>query len=287
MTQYTFFQWLLFFYFYCFAGWCFESTYVSLKTRKLTNRGFMRGPFLPIYGSGAIIMLFASIPFKENLVLTYFAGAIAATLLEYVTGVSMEAIFKVRYWDYSNQKFNFQGHICLSSTIAWGFLTLLLTNVLHTPVESFVLGIPEKVTEGVAFVLTIFIAADFALSFKAALDLRDILVRMEKIKEDVTIMQKRLDVIVAVAGNELENRKEELEERLDSLREKIKVSPSEYLDSVKEEINEIAMRYRIQKEKREHLLTFRDFYKRNMILNNPLSSKRFKDALEEIKRKVK
>ena len=198
MTQYTFFQWLLFFYFYCFAGWCFESTYVSLKTRKLTNRGFMRGPFLPIYGSGAIIMLFASIPFKENLVLTYFAGAIAATLLEYVTGVSMEAIFKVRYWDYSNQKFNFQGHICLSSTIAWGFLTLLLTNVLHTPVESFVLGIPEKVTEGVAFVLTIFIAADFALSFKAALDLRDILVRMEKIKEDVTIMQKRLDVIVAV-----------------------------------------------------------------------------------------
>lgn len=287
MTQYTFFQWLLFFYFYCFAGWCFESTYVSLKTRKLTNRGFMRGPFLPIYGSGAIIMLFASIPFKENLVLTYFAGAIAATLLEYVTGVSMEAIFKVRYWDYSNQKFNFQGHICLSSTIAWGFLTLLLTNVLHTPVESFVLGIPEKVTEGVAFVLTIFIAADFALSFKAALDLRDILVRMEKIKEDVTIMQKRLDVIVAVAGNELENRKEELEERLDSLREKIKVSPSEYLDSVKEEINEIAMRYRVQKEKREHLLTIRDFYKRNMILNNPLSSKRFKDALEEIKRKVK
>ena len=112
-------------------------------------------------------------------------------------------------------------------------------------------------------------------------------VENEKIKEDVTIMQKRLDVIVAVAGNELENRKEELEERLDSLREKIKVSPSEYLDSVKEEINEIAMRYRIQKEKREHLLTIRDFYKRNMILNNPLSSKRFKDALEEIKRKVK
>ena len=119
MYHYTAIQWLFFFYFYCFFGWCFESTYVSIKSRKLVNRGFMRGPFLPLYGSGAIMMLVVSMPFQDNLVLVYIAGCIGATVLEYVTGVIMEALFKVRYWDYSKNKFNFQGHICLGSSLAW------------------------------------------------------------------------------------------------------------------------------------------------------------------------
>lgn len=114
MIHYKAFQWLFFFYMYCFFGWCFESAYVSAKSRKLVNRGFMRGPFLPLYGSGAIMMLVVSMPFQENIFMTYIAGVIGATTLEYVTGVAMEALFKVRYWDYSNQRFNFQGHICLS-----------------------------------------------------------------------------------------------------------------------------------------------------------------------------
>lgn len=94
MYHYTAIQWLFFFYFYCFFGWCFESTYVSLKSRKLVNRGFCRGPFLPLYGSGAIMMLVVSMPFQDNLVLVYIAGCIGATVLEYVTGVTMEALLK-------------------------------------------------------------------------------------------------------------------------------------------------------------------------------------------------
>lgn len=63
MYSYTLIQWLFLFYFYCFCGWCFESAYVSLKSRKPVNRGFMKGPFLPLYGSGAIMMLVVSKPF--------------------------------------------------------------------------------------------------------------------------------------------------------------------------------------------------------------------------------
>ena len=102
---------------------------MSFKSRKLVNRGFMRGPFLPLYGSGAIMMLIVSMPFQDNVILTYLAGVAGATVLEYITGVTMEALFKVRNWDYSNQRFNFQGHIWLSSSIAWGFLTILMTRV--------------------------------------------------------------------------------------------------------------------------------------------------------------
>ena len=178
MIQYKAFQWLFFFYFYCFFGWCFESAYVSFKSRKLVNRGFMRGPFLPLYGSGAIMMLIVSMPFQDNVILTYLAGVAGATVLEYITGVTMEALFKVRYWDYSNQRFNFQGHICLSSSIAWGFLTILMTRVVHRPVEQFVMSIPGNVLFPLTMLLTVYIVVDFTLSFKAAIELRDLLVKM-------------------------------------------------------------------------------------------------------------
>ena len=114
--QYTLQQWILYFYVYCFLGWIFESCYVSFRKKEWVNRGFLHGPFLPIYGSGAVMMLFVSEPFKNNLILTYFAGVVGATLLELVTGAAMEALLKVRYWDYSNQKFNYKGYICLSSS---------------------------------------------------------------------------------------------------------------------------------------------------------------------------
>ena len=105
MHVYTTGQWVLLFFFYCFCGWVWESCYVSLCQRHWVNRGFLHGPLLPIYGSGAILILLATIPVAEDLRLVWLFGMLAATALEYVTGDVMERIFKVRYWDYSNQKF--------------------------------------------------------------------------------------------------------------------------------------------------------------------------------------
>ena len=110
MYHYTIIQWMFFFYLYCFLGWCFESAYVSICQRRLTNRGFLRGPFLPIYGSGATMMLVVSSPFQDNILLTYLAGCVGATVLEYVVGVTMEALFKVRYWDYTRKRFNYNNY---------------------------------------------------------------------------------------------------------------------------------------------------------------------------------
>ena len=207
MYHYTAIQWLFFFYFYCFFGWIFESTYVSIKSRHFVNRGFMRGPFLPIYGSGAIMMLVVSMPFQDKLILTYLAGCVGATLLELVTGMTMEALFKVRYWDYSNQKFNYKGHICLSSTIAWGFLTIFMTQFLHKVVEKLVLSIPYNILTILTVVLSVYIVADFTLSFKAAMDLRDVLIGLDKARAEMEKIQKRLDVLIAVANDERETRK--------------------------------------------------------------------------------
>ena len=99
MFQYSIIQWLFFFYFYSFFGWCFESAYVSISKNRFVNRGFMRGPFLPLYGTGGIMMLLVSMPFQNNIFMVYVAGCLGATVLEYVTGVVMESLFMVRYGD--------------------------------------------------------------------------------------------------------------------------------------------------------------------------------------------
>ena len=90
MYTYNIWQWFLFFFIYCFLGWCWETAYVSIRKRQFVNRGFMQGPFLPIYGFGALAILVAVIPVKSFPVLVYLSGLISATLLELVTGIMME-----------------------------------------------------------------------------------------------------------------------------------------------------------------------------------------------------
>ena len=298
MYHYTAIQWLFFFYFYCFFGWVFESTYVSIKSRHFVNRGFMRGPFLPIYGSGAIMMLVVSMPFQDNLILTYLAGCVGATLLELVTGMTMEALFKVRYWDYSNQKFNYKGHICLSSTIAWGFLTIFMTQFLHKGVEKLVLSIPYNVLTILTVVLSVYIVADFTLSFKAAMDLRDVLIGLDKARAEMEKIQKRLDVLIAVANDERETRKlereeradewmENLEERFSKVREHLTTNPGAFMDNGKDELAELRSKYLVEKEHRLQFDRLRDFYQRSLIKGNPgMYSRKFNEALEELKKAV-
>lgn len=298
MLHYTAVQWLFFFYFYCFFGWVFESTFVSVKSRHFVNRGFMRGPFLPIYGSGAIMMLVVSMPFRDSIFLTYIAGCIGATALELVTGVVMEALFKVRYWDYSNQKFNYKGHICLSSTIAWGFLTILMTQFLHKGVERIVFAIPENIVTVLTIILSVYIVVDFTLSFKAAMDLRDILIGLEKAKEEMERIQKRLDVLIAVASDEMESRKQErenrneelmdsLEDKFNRIKERLITEPGEFVGDVRDELMELRSKYLVEKEHRLQFGKIKDLYQRGLIKGNPgMQSKKFNDALEELKKAV-
>lgn len=135
-------QWLLVFFLYCVLGWCFESTVVSVKQRHFVNRGFLRGPMLPIYGFGAVLLLHVSLPLYDRPAALFFASMAAATVFEYIVGVVMEKLFKVKYWDYSEHRFQFRGYICLQSSLCWGFLGLILARFIHRPVEWVIALLP-------------------------------------------------------------------------------------------------------------------------------------------------
>lgn len=266
MYHYSIIQWMFFFYVYSFFGWCFESAYVSIKSKRFVNRGFLRETLLPIYGCGTVMMLVVSAPFQgfaapQKYIFTYLAGCVGATALEYVTGAVMEALFKVRYWDYSEKPFNLHGHICLESTLVWGIFTVLITMFLHRPVEYAILSVPARVLGAVTYGITVCFVVDFVLSFKAAMNLQSVLVRLERVGKEMSLVQKRLDVLIALTGEELEK--------------------------VREELAQLRERHRIHMLDRERLTAVKDIFQRDMLHSNPtMISRRFSNSLRELQEKL-
>lgn len=191
MYDYSAAQWLLIFYIYCFCGWVFESAVVSVQQKRPVNRGFLRGPMLPIYGFGATIMLHVSLPLAGHPIQIYFAGMVVATAFEYVVGVVMEAIFKVKYWDYSEHRFQFQGRICLQSSLAWGMLSVLLVYVLHPPVEYLLEQFNLLPLVFTASVLSVYFLTDVAASVKTALDFAKLLEELDTMRANVDAMREQ------------------------------------------------------------------------------------------------
>ena len=123
---------------YSILGWVVESIYMSFCNRKLTNRGFGKGPFCPIYGFGAVIGYLILSPLQGQYVKIYFVGAILATIFEYIVGCGMIRFLGQLWWDYNEKPFNYQGIICLESTIAWGFYAVGIVQFLHNAVNGMI-----------------------------------------------------------------------------------------------------------------------------------------------------
>ncbi len=302
--QYSLYEWLIFFYIYSFFGWIFESVYVSLRKRRWVNRGFLLGPFLPIYGGGAVMMLFVSEPFKSNLILTYFAGAVGATLLELVTGMVMESIFKVRYWDYSDRKYNYKGYICLESAVLWGFFTIAMNQAVHPALLRLLAAVPALPLHVVFGIVSVFLVFDIISSVKEALDLRDMLEKMESLREEMLRLRRRADVVIAclddswrefVENNPAADKAGEiykgLEFRYNMLRQR--VSELDILNDVqKEDLAELKEWFstvfrKLERFRSEKLHQGRRRRLKNRILGNPtMTSVRYRFSLEALREKL-
>ncbi|MCR5558349.1 MAG: putative ABC transporter permease [Butyrivibrio sp.] len=296
MFNYIPIQWLFLFYLYSFAGWCWETLYVSILEKRFVNRGFMRGPFLPLYGTCGIMMLIVSRPYYDNILLLYIAGCIGATAIELFTGVLMEVLFKVRYWTYSHKKFNFKGYICLESSLFWGVPTVVFTHYLQLPIEKMMMMIPYRILSVATILLTAYISFDFAVAFRTAIELRDVLIYMDKAKTEMEKMQKRLEVLIQTKSEEVKegigNRIDVLTSTLDktfsAAKEKISLNPSAYVNEVRDEIFELYTKYRIITERftPKPVKSFFEWYKNRTLLDTNMESEEYKASLEELKERA-
>ncbi|MBW4846005.1 MAG: putative ABC transporter permease [Lachnospiraceae bacterium] len=286
MYLYTWYQWLLFFFIYCFIGWIIESTYVSVRSLHFVNRGFLRLPLLPLYGSGAIIMLWLSLPVQGNLFLVFLFGMLGASALEYVTGYAMERLFKMKYWDYSNNPFNLNGYVCLTNSIAWGFLTLLLTEVIHRPLEWLVLHLNVTVCIILVIIVGIIFVTDAIHSTKEALDLGRILETMTKLKSELDEVQVQISLLKAETAQKVSDIKTETIQMATSLKDGTKVKISSLKAETASALKESALVERLQSltETKEKLTGRLTSYRKGILRRNPTASSRmFGEALRELK----
>lgn len=282
---------------YCFFGWIFESVYCSIKSRQLINRGFCRGPWIPIYGFGALSILLITEPFTSNLLLVWITGLIGATLLELITGYLMFKIFKVRWWDYSNDPFNLGGYICLGSSIAWGFLSVILTEVLHPFVLELISSWSRTFTIGITSVFYVLFTVDSMISFAAAWDIRSKILALSHLRAEMAELLADLDELTDDAKLLLLEQAESLrfslheraDETLDMLHAKTQTARtraeqavsrlqerSSDLNELKEQISgriqindEFHERINALLKKRNLITGHLSWWSRNMLKNNP------------------
>ncbi len=286
MYLYTWYQWLLFFFIYCFIGWIIESTYVSVRSLHFVNRGFLRLPLLPLYGSGAIIMLWLSIPVQGNLFLMFLFGMLGASALEYVTGYVMERLFKMKYWDYSNNPFNLNGYVCLTNSIAWGFLTLLLTEVIHRPLEWLVLRLNGTACIILVIMVGLLFVTDAIRSTKEALDLGRILETMTKLKSELDEVQVQMALLKAETAQKVSDIKTETIMKAASLKGETMGKISSLKAETASVLKESAFMERLQSltETKEKLTGRLTSYRKGILRRNPTASSRlFGEALRELK----
>lgn len=171
----------LFFTFYSFLGWGIETAFASINRKSFVNRGFLNGPFCPIYGVGAVLVLKISLltgTYSENysIPIGILFSVVMVTLLEYVTGFILEKLFNCKWWDYSDNYANIRGYICPKYSFLWGILAFLVVQIIQPLASSAFLYVPAKAKAYIVLFLVIYFILDTVKSTIDALKLRNIII---------------------------------------------------------------------------------------------------------------
>ena len=161
---YPIYELFLYFIFYSFLGWGMETCYCSICERRLVPRGFLYGPVCPIYGAGVLLMILLFTPLKRNLVLFYTAAVAVMSAWEYFVAWLLETTTHIKYWDYSNFRFNLKGRICLWVALVWGILSYVVIFYIHPPIEARFDLIPPVLKYTLCGVLLVILLADATLT---------------------------------------------------------------------------------------------------------------------------
>lgn len=157
-------QYFLLFMIYSCAGWLLEVTCKLIEYKRFINRGFLIGPYCPIYGWGAVAITFLLYRYSYDPLILFFMTIFTCSILEYATSWVMEKIFKARWWDYSKRKFNIDGRVCLGTMIPFGIFGMILTYVTNPLIISGLNKVNTTTLNIIAIVLLIIYLIDNVFS---------------------------------------------------------------------------------------------------------------------------
>lgn len=150
---------------YSIIGWVMEVIFTLFKDKTLVNRGFLIGPYCPIYGCGCVLIILLLKRYSNDFFVLFIMSMVVCSILEYLTSYIMEKLFKARWWDYSDRKFNINGRICLETMIPFGLLGCLLMYVINPFISGFISKVPKDILNPISIVLFILFVIDNIASY--------------------------------------------------------------------------------------------------------------------------
>lgn len=177
-------MWFLYFVIYSFLGWICEVIYCSIPAKKFINRGFLKGPICPVYGFGAVFVIYimTSLNIKSP-VLIFIFGGIIASVIEFMADLMLEYVFHTRLWDYSNRKFNIKGRVCLLNSTLFSILSLVLMSFIHPIIMSYIKMLSNKALIIIVIICMLLLITDISRTVLEVINLNTTLKNMSLLKE--------------------------------------------------------------------------------------------------------
>lgn len=266
---------ILYFIIYAFIGWCIEVAYAAIMTGAFVNRGFLNGPVCPIYGVGVVILIEATTPIKDNLVLTFIVSIIVTSFIEFITGFILEKLFNHRWWDYSHRLFNIKGYICLRFSLIWGIASVFVVEVVHTIISNITKLMPV-------------LLGNIILALIIALLIIDIVATVETVLQ-FNVRLRKIDEISAKIKNSSDSLAKEISKNTIELKRKYDENSIEFKSKHEVELMGIKRKYDAEafelKQNYNKLIARKNILHRRLIKAFPnIRSNKYFEALEQLKK---
>lgn len=245
-------KYVILFFIYSIAGWIMEVILSIIQRKKLINRGFLIGPYCPIYGTGIIAITVLLRKYEEDIVITFIMAILICGVLEYFTSYLMEKIFHARWWDYSTKRFNINGRICLETLIPFAILACLVIYFTNPLLLGLLENISETIITTIAIALSVVFIVDSIVSFKLIFNLskvsklkvnvkdntEEISKKVKRILQDRLKLHRRIIMAFPYAENTIKI-KEWIAEKQDKIKKEIKEKQEKIQESIKEKQSKI------------------------------------------------
>lgn len=217
-----------YFFIYAILGWVCEDLYCGIPQKKFINRGFFYGPYCPIYGVGALLVIYPLLFVQNYPVLVFILGVLITSCLEYVTSWAMEVLFKTRWWDYSKRKFNIHGRVCLLNSTLFGIMSLVVIYFIHPHIQEFVMWIPEPTLYAILSALTVGFGIDCVFTVLALLRRKKVFEKLQtQLEQYRAEFEAESQIRVQEAQEAFQEWMQNRQDRLESLQDGVNSFASE------------------------------------------------------------
>lgn len=249
--QNTIYELIFLFFIYAFLGWCVEVCFQAVTTGKIVNRGFLNGPWCPIYGVGMLGVLLLLKPVMGSLPLLFLFGMLICSLVELMVGWLLEKIFHTRWWDYTDRPFQLGGYICLEFSLMWGLAVTFTVRLIHPAILSFVKLLPHLVGWILIGVLSGAFVADFIVTLVTIVGIRKDLGELQKVAGDLhqisDAISEKLATTTINAGTRLEEKRDVIEQKTVETRARLE----ETRDAIEQKTEETRARLEERRQQME------------------------------------